>query len=158
MFGVDQVDELPAARTLGGEAERARRGPDRTLYSEIDYTGEMGATRIAIGTADGVSVCGHLARSASFLVFDIEGGEVKDRHERQRATDQCGNHRTFTEMLEGCSAVLCGGIGQGAYDSLVGAGIRPLILKQECTVEQALAGYFAGTLALTDDRVCLCSH
>jgi predicted Fe-Mo cluster-binding NifX family protein len=118
----------------------------------------MGETRIAIGTADGVSVCGHLARSASFLVYDIEGGAVLARQERKRATEQCGNHRTFTEMLEGCSAVLCGGIGQGAYDSLMSAGIRPLILKSECTVEQALADYFAGTLALTEDRVCLCSH
>ena len=116
----------------------------------------MNLIRIAIGTADGVSVSGHLARSASFLVFEIEGGAVRAREQRLRETGECGNHKTFTELLDGCGAVLCGGIGQGARDSLVRVGIRPLILKNQLSVEQALAGYLAGTLSLTDELVCLC--
>jgi hypothetical protein len=65
-------------------------------------------TRIAIATSDGVSVCDHLARS--------------------------GNHAAFVSMLNGCDAVICGGIGEGAAVST------------------------EGRLATSDERVCLCSH
>jgi len=116
----------------------------------------METTRVAIGTSDGESVCGHLARSAAFVVVEVEGGEVRSGHMRVRATDQCGNHKAFTEVLAGCSAVVCGGIGTGAYEALVRARIRPLVLKESLSLKQAVSGFLAGTLPLTDERVCLC--
>ena len=87
----------------------------------------MSSFRLAAGTTDGSSVCGHLARSAAFLVFEIEEGQIVARSTRTRSTDQCGIHRSFVEILEGCRAVICGGIGQGAYDALVGNGIEPIV-------------------------------
>ena len=60
------------------------------------------------------------------------------------------------EMLEGCRAVICGGIGQGAYDSLVRNGIEPVVTPETITIEDAVAQYLAGTLKTTDERVCLC--
>ena len=112
--------------------------------------------RIAIGTADGVSVCSHLARSAAFLVVEIEDGRVASRTMRPRSTDGCGHHATFVEILAGCDAVLCGGIGQGAFDSLAAHGIAPVILAALLPVEEALTRYLAGALATTGERVCLC--
>jgi hypothetical protein len=64
--------------------------------------------RIAIATAEGVSVCDHLARS--------------------------GNHAAFVSMLNGCDAVICGGIGE-APRSIDGRAV-----------------------ATWDERVCLCRH
>src|ERR1039458_6147957 len=36
----------------------------------------MEVTRIAIATADGVSVCDHLARAAAFVVVEVSGGQA----------------------------------------------------------------------------------
>ena len=112
--------------------------------------------RIAVGTTDGVSVCDHLARSASFLIFDIAGGRAGARSVRKRGTDQCGNHKTFIELLDGCAAVICGGVGQGAVDALAKTGVEVLVLAAPMAVEDAVQGYLAGTLATTTERVCLC--
>ena len=109
--------------------------------------------QVAIATADGVSVASHLARSAAFLVVDIESGA---REWRQRDTDQCGNHRTFMDLAAGCRAVVCGGVGQGAFNALAAHGIGCVVLRAPLTIEEALKGYVAGTLDTTDERVCLC--
>jgi predicted Fe-Mo cluster-binding NifX family protein len=109
--------------------------------------------RIAIATADGVSVADHLARSAAFLIFDVESGA---REDRRRGTDACGNHRSFVELLHGCRAVICGGVGQGAVNALAAHGIHCVVLAAPMSVEDALAGALAGTLVTTDERVCLC--
>jgi predicted Fe-Mo cluster-binding NifX family protein len=116
----------------------------------------MSSTRIAIATADGVSVCPHLARSAAFVVVEIDGGKAVSRTARVREADQCGNHRSFVELVDGCRAVICGGIGQGAVNSLAAHGIEAIVLAAPATIEDALAGYLAGTLTTTDERVCLC--
>jgi predicted Fe-Mo cluster-binding NifX family protein len=116
----------------------------------------MNSTRIAIGTADGVSVCDHLARSSAFLVFEITDGVIQSRALRSRSSEKCGNHASFVEILDGCDAVICGGIGQGAWDSLVAHGIRPTVLAGPMQIEDAAAGYIAGSLTTTTDRVCLC--
>ena len=116
----------------------------------------MNSSRIAIATTDGVSVCDHLARSASFLVFQIEDGRVVSRASRSRDTDACGNHRSFVDFLAGCRAVICGGIGAGAANALAAHGVESLVLAARMTVDAALAGYVAGTLVTTQERVCLC--
>ena len=87
----------------------------------------MAVTRIAIATADGVSVCDHLARAAAFVVVEVNSGVAGARTTRARGTEACGNHAGFVEMLAGCEAVICGGIGQGAAVSLAAHGIRSLV-------------------------------
>lgn len=59
-------------------------------------------------------------------------------------------------MLEGCDAVICGGIGQGAADSLAKAGIRPVVAAGKHSVDEAVSLFLAGRLATTSERVCLC--
>jgi predicted Fe-Mo cluster-binding NifX family protein len=113
-------------------------------------------SRIAIATADGVSVCEHLARSAAFVVLEVEDGRIVSRAVRNRESGACGNHKSFVEMLEGCQAVICGGIGQGAFDSLAANGIQPVVAPGAYSVEDAARLHLAGTLATTGERVCLC--
>jgi len=116
----------------------------------------MNPTHIAIGTADGVSVCDHLARSREFVIVEIAGGAVASREVRTRGNGECGNHKSFVELAEGCQAVICGGIGQGAWDSLKAGGIQPVVLAGVCGIDEAVSGFLAGTLATTGNRVCLC--
>ena len=113
-------------------------------------------TRIAIATADGISVCHHLARSTAFLILEIQDGAIVSGTFRSRPTDNCGNHAGFAEMLAGANAVLCGGIGQGAADVLAAQGIEPLVLNGRHSIDEAVNGYLAGSLSLSADRVCLC--
>ena len=113
-------------------------------------------SRIAIATTDGVSVCAHLARSASFVVLEVKDGKAISRAVRNRESDQCGNHKSFVDMLEGCEAVICGGIGEGAFDSLAKHGIRSIITAGPHSIEDAVAQFLAGTLATSGERVCLC--
>jgi predicted Fe-Mo cluster-binding NifX family protein len=118
----------------------------------------MPSTIIAVGTADGQSICDHLARSSAFFVLEIRDGRVQSKTIRERRTDACGSHKSFVEILEGCHTVLCGGIGQGAYDSLTQGGIEPLVVTGKCSVDEAVERYLSGKLATTDERVCLCKH
>ena len=110
----------------------------------------------AIATSDGVSVCDHLARSAAFVVLEVENGGIVARSVRSREADQCGNHRTFMDLAAGCRAVICGGVGQGAVHALAANGIETVVLAGKMSIEDAAAGYLAGTLSTTDERVCLC--
>src|SRR5260370_11879011 len=87
----------------------------------------MAVTRIAIATADGVSVCDHLARAAAFVVVEVNSGVPGARTTRARGTEACGNHASFVEMLAGCEAVICGGIGPGPAGVLAANGISPLV-------------------------------
>lgn len=114
------------------------------------------SSHIAVATADGVSLCDHLAKSAAFVVFEVEDGRIVSRAVRSRGQEQCGNHKSFVEMLAGCGAVICGGIGQGAFDALSAHGIKPVVTAGAYSIDDAAAHYLAGTLATTAERVCLC--
>jgi predicted Fe-Mo cluster-binding NifX family protein len=113
-------------------------------------------SRIAVATADGLSLAEHLARSASFIVMDIEEGRIASREIRHRTSDACGNHKSFVEMLEGCDGVICGGIGQGAWNALTAHGIRPIVAVGKHSIDEAISQYLAGSLGTTAEKVCLC--
>lgn len=102
------------------------------------------------------SVCDHLARSSAFVVMDVEDGKVSSKSVRERGTDECGNHRTFVELLAGCSAVLCGGIGDGAVTALKAHGIAPVVTASRHAIDEAVSLYLSGKLVTTNERVCLC--
>lgn len=113
-------------------------------------------SQIAVATVDGVSLCDHLAKSAAFVVMNVEDGRIVSRGIRTRGRAACGSHKTFIEILEGCDAVICGGIGQGAFDSLEAHGIQPVVSAGSLPIEEAASQYLAGTLPTTAGRVCLC--
>lgn len=120
----------------------------------------MQVTRIAIATSDGVSVCDHLARSAAFIVVEWRDGVPGARTVRTRGTGACGNHASFVQMLAGCDAVICGGIGGGAAESLAAHGIESLVSHEAAgrSIDEALRAWAEGRLATSDERVCLCGH
>lgn len=88
--------------------------------------------------------------------MEVEDGRVVSKSLRARIRDKCGNHASFVELLAGCHAVICGGIGKGAFDSLAAAGIEPVVAAGKHSAEEAAALYLAGKLPTTDARVCLC--
>jgi hypothetical protein len=45
------------------------------------------------------------------------------------------------EILSGCDAVICGGIGSGAWDLLTAQSIQPTVLAGAISIEEAISGY-----------------
>lgn len=79
---------------------------------------------------------------------------------RTRGTEACGNHTTFVEILSGCEAVICGGIGEGAALSLAANRIEAIVSPAAAgtPVDDALRAWTEGRLATSEERICLCSH
>jgi predicted Fe-Mo cluster-binding NifX family protein len=111
---------------------------------------------IAVAANSGPRVADHLARSSRFLLYSISDGSATLSSTVERGTDACGNHRSFTDLLAGCHAVLCGGVGQGAVNALAAAGTRTVVLARPYAIDEAVAAYLDGTLEVSDARVCLC--
>src|ERR1017187_4553833 len=118
----------------------------------------MQVTRIGIATADGVSVCDHLARAAAFVVVEVKSGVPGARVTRARGTAACGNHATFVELRACCDAVTPGGRGQGSAVSRAAHGIGPLVSPSVAgtPIDDALQAWIEGRLTTSDERVCLC--
>jgi predicted Fe-Mo cluster-binding NifX family protein len=111
---------------------------------------------IAVAATDGPFVADHLARASRFLLYSINDGNVVFASTVARDADACGSHRSFTDLLAGCDAVMCGGVGQGAVDALAAAGTRTIVLARPYTIDDALTAYVSGALEVSDARVCLC--
>ena len=116
----------------------------------------MHSRQIALASADGQNMGGHLARSVAFIVVEVAEGNIVSRTIRNRGNGQCGSHKMFLELAEGCSAVICGGISQAAFDLLQSHGIEPVVAASSLPVEEAISAYLAGTLPRSTERVCLC--
>ena len=119
--------------------------------------------KIAVASADGVSISRHFGGSACFIVFDVNGGEVGDAVVRTNtssahAKGQCcghhdqGNHEDchgeLVAALQDCSVVICGGMGGRMVQNLERNGIKPIIARDGCLPKEAVRQYLEGTLQL----------
>lgn len=119
--------------------------------------------RIAFVTDDGKSICRHFGRARYFLIVDYDKeGKFEKRivsksgcqshsgkdHDLSEEKEHLGNderHDRMSEPLEGCSAIISGGMGMGAFKSLMLKGISPIITDEE-DIEKALKDYVDGKL------------
>ena len=104
--------------------------------------------KIAIITDDGKTVSQHFGRAAYYLVLTIEDGRINNREMREKmghnqfsATDHGehhhehhgtveNSHNKHTQMaasISDCAAVICGGMGTGAYESMKRLNINPIV-------------------------------
>ena len=94
---------------------------------------------IAVASDDGVSISEHFGRSRCFVVFDVEGSEIRDEIVRQNtftahARGECHggqndhsrslSHADIVMALRDCQAVLCYGMGWRAAEELGKHGIK----------------------------------
>ncbi len=118
--------------------------------------------KVAIASMDGTTISSHFGRSACFLVYDIKDGNVTHREIRtnratRHAQGECDSgrhshdhgHTAILETLSDCDAVLCYGMGVRAAQDLESAGIKAYLLGAECTPDEAIAQFIAGTLSTT---------
>jgi len=132
--------------------------------------------RIAVATEDGVSVSQHFGRSAGFVVFDANDGQISegefrtnrhtphaqgicgiDHHTSGHAHGHSGHsHAGIVDLLQDCQVVLCGGMGAGAAQSLTARGIRPIVTSGVDSARDAVAQYVRGELNLNAPGFCGC--
>ncbi len=115
--------------------------------------------KIAIATDDGRTVTGHFGRAGHYAVLTLESGAVVGREMRPKhsphvaATDthqdsekgshgvgpaSDARHDQMAAVIADCSAVICGGMGRGAYDRMTANGITPIVTDLRDVDEAAI--------------------
>jgi len=127
--------------------------------------------KVATITDDGKTISKHFGRAAYYLVATIEDGaiassEMRDKlghshfsnqpheegeHSARHGMDSASHnkHLQMSEAISDCEALLCGGMGMGAYQSMISRGIKPVVTEIE-DIHEAVMAYVQGRLA---DRV-----
>ena len=123
--------------------------------------------KIAVITDDGKTISRHFGRARYYQVVEIKNGEVVDKemrdkighshyaHREQRHTDPTkgsgtdpashSKHERMSEAISDCDALICGGMGRGAYQSMETFGIKPIVTKIEA-IDEAIEAYLEGNL------------
>jgi predicted Fe-Mo cluster-binding NifX family protein len=122
--------------------------------------------KIACITDDGRTISAHFGRARQYAVLTIEDGQIVARelraklghaqfgahedhgHSAQHGTDPASHtrHISMAEAIRDCQALLCGGMGRGAYSSMEAVGVTPVV-TEETDIDRAALAYAAGTLA-----------
>lgn len=130
--------------------------------------------KIAVITEDGKTISQHFGRAPYYLVATVEKGKITDMEMREKLghahfadephdQDAPGRphgmdpashnrHLLMAEAIQDCEALLCGGMGRGAYESMKTSGIRPVVTDIVAIAEAVLA-YANGQIEDHIDRL-----
>jgi predicted Fe-Mo cluster-binding NifX family protein len=130
--------------------------------------------KIAAITDDGETISQHFGRAPYYLVVTIEAGKIADRQLRSKlghaqfadephAPEQPGQphgmdpashnkHLRMAEAIADCEALLCRGMGMGAYESMKARGIRPIV-TDIVSIDEAAIVYAEGKIVDLVDRL-----
>lgn len=121
--------------------------------------------KIAAITDDGKTISLHFGRAPYYLVVTVEEGQIVQREMRDKLShshfanelhEESGQPHGFspeaqdrhTRMLTSiadCEALLCRGMGMGAYQSMQERGIRPVV-TDIASIDDAVMAYVEGRL------------
>lgn len=123
--------------------------------------------KIAFITDDGEQISRHFGRAPYYLVIEVTDGKVVSRELREKLGHQHfaaqgenhehehhdghsgeeahGKHVSMAEAISDCEALICAGMGMGAYQSMERLGIKPIVTEKS-DIEDALQAYLDGSL------------
>ena len=131
--------------------------------------------KIAAITEDGSTISQHFGRAPKYLVLTIEDGtivgrELRDKLGHSQFHDEHGRdhhegqgwhgygpaaedrHTRMSEAIADCEAILCGGMGRGAYESMQQRNIRPVV-TDILDIEEAAMAYATGRIVDHVDKL-----
>lgn len=129
--------------------------------------------KIAVVSDDGVSVSQHFGRAAYYVVLTVENGKVAEEETRDKAGHRTfageahapapverrgyapgseAKHASMADTIADCDAVISGGMGWGAFESMKQRGIEPVITDFVDAKEAAIA-FAEGRLPNLVDRL-----
>lgn len=122
--------------------------------------------KVALITDDGRTISQHFGRASFYAVLTIENGQIIQRELRDKlshkhfsseahdhAADQPhgfdpasqNRHNQMAAAILDCEALICRGMGTGAYESMKAQGIRPVVTN-EASIDAAALAYGDGKL------------
>jgi predicted Fe-Mo cluster-binding NifX family protein len=130
--------------------------------------------KIAAVSDDGVNISQHFGRAPYYVVLTVEEGKVVDSETRPKAGHHTfaaqgqprlapgerhgydpgsqAKHRSMAESIADCEVLIAGGMGMGAYESLKGYGIRPIVTDVD-GIREAVRRYLDGNLPDLRERL-----
>jgi predicted Fe-Mo cluster-binding NifX family protein len=130
--------------------------------------------KIALITEDGKTISQHFGRAPYYLVLTVEEGKIVNRELRDKlghnqfsaephAEEHHGEghgldpashdkHSRMAGSIADCVAVLCGGMGRGAYESMLRLNIQPVVTELR-DIDAAAQAFIAGNLVDQVDRL-----
>jgi predicted Fe-Mo cluster-binding NifX family protein len=130
--------------------------------------------KIAAITEDGTTISQHFGRAPYYLVATVEGGQIVGRELREKlghnqfaseahVEDPPGQphgtgpeahdkHVRMSQAIADCEALLCRGMGYGAYQSMQARGIRPVVTDIE-SIDEAVKAYVEGRIVDHVDKL-----
>lgn len=143
-----------------------REEPGGRHFSEAYLKKELNM-KIAIITDDGKTISQHFGRAPYYLVLTIEEGKIVNREMRNKmghnqfsaehhAEEAHGadhgldsashnKHVSMAETIADCKAILCGGMGMGAYESMRRLNIQPVVTDLQ-DIDAAAQAFIDGKL------------
>lgn len=125
--------------------------------------------KIAVVTDDGKSISQHFGRAPHYLVVTVENGKIISREMRDKAGhnqfhaedhehhhEETGGqhgygssadhkHGRMAETITDCEALLCRGMGRGAYESMQARKIRPVV-TDIADIDESVLAYANGQI------------
>lgn len=123
--------------------------------------------KIALVTDDGKTISQHFGRASHYMVVTVENGNIVNREMREKAGhakfhseshnhEETGQphgfgsaadhkHGQMADSITDCEAVLCRGMGRGAYESMQARNIRPLV-TDIADIDEAVKTYVNGQI------------
>jgi predicted Fe-Mo cluster-binding NifX family protein len=117
-------------------------------------TGDL-MIKIAAATEDSQKITSHFGMAPYYQVISIENGQVVGREQRQKpfhaqhphGDDHHHNghhHEDMFDPIADCQVLLCGGMGQPAYQKALAAGLQVYLVGGE--IGSAVEAYLCGEL------------
>jgi len=130
--------------------------------------------KIAAITDDGKTISQHFGRASHYMVVTVENGKIVNHTMREKlghnqfanephASEQPdqphgmdpashNKHLRMAEAIADCEALLCRGMGMGAYESMKVCNIRPVI-TDIASIDEAVIAYMDGRIVDLVDRL-----
>ena len=129
--------------------------------------------KIAVITEDGTAISQHFGRAPLYVVVTVEDGKIASKETRaktghhtfaahhaelapgERHGYDAGSqvrHASMMENIADCQALIAGGMGWGAYESLKSHNIQPIVTDVG-TIDEAVKLYLEGKLPNLMERL-----
>jgi len=140
--------------------------PDGRHFS-LEFMKKELSMKIAMITDDGKTISQHFGRAPYYLVLTIEEGKIVNREMREKMghthfssqphAEEAGGaghgmdaashnkHVSMAEAIADCKAILCGGMGMGAYESMRRLNIQPVVTNLS-DIDEAAQAFIDGKL------------
>jgi predicted Fe-Mo cluster-binding NifX family protein len=130
--------------------------------------------KIAVVSDDGTTISQHFGRAPLYVVVTVEDGKIVSREMRAKAGHHtfaahpspdlapgarhgydAGSqvrHSSMAEIISDCQALLVGGMGWGAYESMQSYNIEPVVTDVN-SIDEAVQLYIDGKLTNLMERL-----